>query len=150
MTGPTLLEERHLWQDARVGEDGICLRSTFYRVLIVEGTPDPRTRPALKLLEWAGRLIRFSSDMTEAELIKRLDESVPRDIRIAPSAPGLRVRHVVKDGRHGFMLFNETRPAAEIRIELPVGGPASVFDPWERYTPVKSQGHGVGDGQETT
>jgi hypothetical protein len=123
------LEERYLWQDATVDEDGIHLRGMCYRALIVEGTPDTRARPALGSLERAGRLIHFSGGMTEADLIRRL-ESVPRDVRISPSVPGLRVRHIVKDGLHCFMLFNETQPAVEIRVELPVSGPAFVFDPW--------------------
>ncbi|MCX6031713.1 MAG: glycosyl hydrolase [Chloroflexi bacterium] len=124
------LEERHLWEDARVDEDGIHLRGMCYRALIVEGAADRRAQPALAALQQAGRFIRFSDEVAEDELIARLDERVPQDLCISPAAPGLRVRHIVKDGCHGFMLFNETHPAIEIQVGLPVTGPALVFDPW--------------------
>ncbi len=124
------LEERHLWQDAQVDEEGIHIRGMHYRALIVEEVADPRARPALDRLEQAGRVIHFGPGMAEAELLKRLDVLVPQETRVAPAAPGLRVRHVVKDGRHCFMLFNETRPAVEVQVELPVSGPALIWDPW--------------------
>ncbi len=128
------LEERHLWEDASVDRDGIHLRGMHYRALIVEDAPDRRAEPALAALEQTGRLIHFGADMTEAELIRRLDANAPRDLRVSPAAPGLRVRHIIKDERHCFMLFNETRAAVEVQVELPVGGPATIFDPWSGET----------------
>jgi hypothetical protein len=124
------LEERHLWQDAQVDKEGIHIRGMHYRVLIVEDAPDPRARPALENVEQAERLIHFSGDMTGAELVKRLDDIALQEVRVFPASPGLRVRHVVKDGRHCFMLFNETSPALDIRVELPVSGSALILDPW--------------------
>lgn len=124
------LEERHLWEDARVAADGIRLAGMRYRALIVEGPVDSRAEAAWAVLERAGRLIRYRSEMAPAGLIGRLDELVPRDVRISPAAPGMRVRHIVRAGRHVFMLFNETAPAVEIQVELPVTGEATVFDPW--------------------
>jgi len=123
------LEERHLWQDAQVDPEGIHIRGMHYRALIVEGAFDPRVRPALEKLEQTGRSIHFD-DMTEAELVKRLDLIVPQDVRVFPAVPGVRVRHVIKDGRHCFMLFNEASPAVDIRVELPVSGRALIWNPW--------------------
>jgi hypothetical protein len=124
------LEERHLWEDARVDADGIRLRGMCYRALIVEGPADSRAEAALAVLDRAGRLVRYRSEMAPAGLIERLDELAPRDIRILPAAPGVRVRHIVRARRHVFMLFNETAPAVEMQVELPVTGEATVFDPW--------------------
>jgi len=124
------LEERHLWEDARVDAGGIRLRGMHYHALIVGGPADPRAEAALSALDRKGRLIRYLDEMTDAELIGRLDELAPRDIRISPPAPGVRVRHSVRGGRHVFMLFNETASAVEMQVDLPVTGEASVFDPW--------------------
>jgi hypothetical protein len=68
--------------------------------------------------------------VADAELIDRIDRIIPPDIRIAQDASGLRVRHVVKAGWRYFMLFNETSTCVEITIELPVKGPAVLYDPW--------------------
>ena len=124
------LEERHLWEDARVDQEGITISGMHYRVLIIEDEPDVRACPALEILDRAGRIIRYSKDMADAVLIGRIDRFIPPDIRIAQDVPGLRVRHVVKAGWHYFMLFNETSTCVEITIELPVKGPAVLYDPW--------------------
>lgn len=166
------LEERHLWEDAgprervaRVDAGGIRLAGMHYRALIVEGPTDPRAEGALAVLERAGRLIRYDSEMTgpapesaapDQRLIERLDTLVPRDIRLCPPAPGVRVRHIVRGRRHLFMLFNETAPAVEVQVDLPgrvgipdpgrVGIPASdansvVFDPWTGESTPLPAGH---------
>jgi hypothetical protein len=124
------LEERHLWEDARVDQEGITISGMHYRVLIIEDEPDVRACPALEILDRAGGIIRYSQDMADAELIGRIDRFILPDIRIAQDVPGLRVRHVVKAGWHYFMLFNETSTCVEITIELPVKGPAVLYDPW--------------------
>jgi hypothetical protein len=127
------LEERHLWEDAQVDDGGLRLAGMCYRALIVEDAAfrwSSRAQAALARLAQAGRLIRCGDKTTEAELITRLEELTPRDLRVSPAAPGLRVRHIVKDGRHAFMLFNETQPAIAVQVALPVAGPALVFDPW--------------------
>ncbi len=128
------LEERHLWEDVRVDAGGIRLAGMHYRALIIEGPVDGRADAALAVLEQAGRLIRYGSEMADAalvqRLIERLDELAPPDIRIFPSLPGIRVRHSVRAGRHLFMLFNEKASAVEMEVVLPVTGEAAMFDPW--------------------
>ena len=124
------LEERHLWEDARVDQEGITISGMHYRVLIIEDEPDVRACPALEILDRAGGIIRYSQDMADAELIGRIDRFILPDIRIAQDVPGLRVRHVVKAGWHYFMLFNETSTCVEITIELPVKDSAVLYDPW--------------------
>jgi hypothetical protein len=124
------LEERHLWEDARVDEKGIYIGGMHYRVLIIEDEPNSPAYPALEILEQGGRIIRYSEDMTDADLIARIDRLTPPDIRTVQDVLGLRVRHVVKEGWHCFMLFNETKASAEMTVELPVEGSAMLYDPW--------------------
>jgi hypothetical protein len=125
------LEDRHLWEDARVDETGIYIGEMHYRALIIEEEPDARARPALEILAQAGRIIRYNETIAEVDLIVQIDRLVPPDIRVSPDAPGLRVRHLVKEAWHYFMLFNETEDATQITIELPVVGATQLYDPWK-------------------
>ncbi|MBN1995337.1 MAG: hypothetical protein JW953_21795 [Anaerolineae bacterium] len=124
------LEDRHLWEDARVDESGIYIGDMHYRALIIEDEPDARANPALEILAQAGRVIHYNEQMAGADLIAQIDRLVPPGIRVLPAVPGLRVRHVIKEAEHYFMLFNETKAAVEMSIELPVAGGAMRYDPW--------------------
>jgi hypothetical protein len=135
------LEERHLWQAARVDADGIHLRGMHYQALILEEVADPRARPALEILERAGRVVHFGQGVTESALLHRLDDLAPPEVRISPAVPGLRVRNIVKDGRQCLMLFNETRPAVNFRVDWPASGPAMMFDPWTGATSAWPDDH---------
>jgi hypothetical protein len=128
------LEERHLWDEARLDDSGLTIGPMRYQALIIEEEPDGRANPALKILEQAGRIIRYTEAMPEAELLARIDPLIPADIRVSPAVSGLRVRHALKAGWHYFMLFNETRNAIEITVELPVVGVATLYDPWRGAT----------------
>jgi hypothetical protein len=142
------VEERHLWHDARVDSEGIHIAGMCYRVLIVEDEPDAQTRPARQTLEAAGRLIRYTSGMADDELVRRLDTLAPPDVQASPPAPGLRLRHVIKDGRHVYMLFNERATPVETRVQPGVGGAWLHFDVWtgtatplDLNKPVRLTGH---------
>jgi hypothetical protein len=125
------LEDRHLWEDAQVDKTGIHIGEMHYHALIIEEEPDAQANPVLNILEQAGRVIRYNESMSEADLIAQIDRLVPPDIRVSREVPGLRVRHLVKGEWHYFMLFNETKNAVEITIELPVAEAAILYDPWK-------------------
>lgn len=112
------LDERHLWEDAVVDAEGIHLGSMDYRVVVVEDEPDARAAAAVAVLERAGRVVRFGSWMRDERLIAAIDQRAPRDVTVTPAVPGLRVRHVVREGWHWVMLFNEVAAAAQMVIEL--------------------------------
>jgi hypothetical protein len=48
---------------------------------------------------------------------------------VRPAVPGLRARHVCKEGWQAFMLFNETATPLETAIELPVAGDCLSLHP---------------------
>ncbi len=143
------LEERCLWQEARVDSDGIHLAGMTYRVLIVDDEPDARARPALAMLESAGCVLRCRG-MAEDELVRRIDSITPPDVRVSPPAPGLRVRHVIKDGLHCYLLFNEQASPITARVQVSVDRPLVLFDVWTgqfvetgQNAPLRIEGHGL-------
>ena len=48
--------------------------------------------------------------------------------------PGLRVRHVVKDGAHAWLLANECYRTLRFVPDLPVAGERLLLDPWTGTT----------------
>ena len=95
------LEERHLWQEAKLAADGLRLGGMTYHAVIWDGTPlDARAEPAMEALRAAGRLVS-PGDMAA------LDRLAPRALTADPPTPSLRLRQVLKGGRRLVMLFNE-------------------------------------------
>ncbi|HRJ42640.1 MAG TPA: hypothetical protein PL105_12220 [Caldilineaceae bacterium] len=123
------LEERHLWEDAQVDETGIRIAGMHYAALILDQPPHPSAAPALALLEESGRLIRHAPDIPATQLVARLDPLVPPDVTVHPPAPGLRVRHIHKDGMDVRMLFNERSEPLATNIHLAGAGALLRVDP---------------------
>jgi hypothetical protein len=123
------LEARHLWEDARVGPDGIRIADMHYKVLIVEIDPPARAKEALKVLERAGRLIRWSKAESEMLLLEKIGSLVPLDISILPAMPDLRVRHVVKDRAHYYIVFNEDQEQITFRMTTLAEGKRFLLNP---------------------
>jgi hypothetical protein len=122
------VEARHLWEDAEVSAEGIRIGNMHYRALIVEDEPPKQARSAVKTLEKAGRLIRWTKGMTDSELVRRIDELVPVDVRVSPGSPDLRVRHVVKHGIDCYLLFNEGQRDMSVKLDLSVKGSRFLID----------------------
>ena len=124
------IEESQLWAEAHVDSAGIHLAGMHYQLLIIEHEPNPAARPVLQILEKAGRLIWYNEIMSDDALIERIDQIVSPDVIVAPLAPYLRVRHVVKQQQHYYLLFNEGQSPIEIRLQLSSGVGGIVFDPY--------------------
>ena len=122
------IEARHLWEDARVTPDGIYIAGMQYRALIVEDDPPFKAKPALKMLENAGRLIRWRDQMSESDLIERIDTLVPLDMRVSPKVPDLRVRHVIKLDINCYLLFNEGQGDMHVRLDVASKGRWFLLD----------------------
>ncbi len=122
------LEARHLWEDAEVTPEGIRIAGMHYRALIVEGESPAKAESALKILDNAGRLIRWNTDLGDAELVRKIDRWVPIDVRIWPAEPDLRVRHVIKDGMDCYLLFNEGDKDFSVHLDLSAKGGRFLLD----------------------
>jgi len=123
------LEARHLWEDAEVNQNGIKIASMHYRALIIEAEPPEKAKPALDVLDKAGRLIRWNDQMEDSELLRRIDRLVPVDVRVRPAKHEVRVRHVLKNGAGYYIVFNEGQSDLEVELETSVKGRRLLLDP---------------------
>jgi hypothetical protein len=124
------LEERELCEEAVVDDGGIHIAGMTYQTLIVEHEPEAVT-PVWQQLTEVGRLVRYTAGMDEQAFIGRIDDLVKPDVVALPSTPNLRVRHVVKDGRDYYLLFNEGGAPLETKLRLATGRVGGVlFDPY--------------------
>jgi hypothetical protein len=123
------LEARHLWEDARVDEDGIRIAGMHYRALIIETEPPEKAKPALDVLDKAGRIIRWNDRMEDSELLQQIDRLAPEDVRVRPAKKDVRVRHVFKNGADYYIVFNEGRDNLEVELETSAKGRRLLLDP---------------------
>jgi hypothetical protein len=117
-----------LQSKAVVNDQGIHLAGMDYAVLIL----DPEFRigdsAITQKLQQSGRVFEFRPD-DPAGLIAYLDRMIPPDFGLDPPCPGLRVRHVQKNGTDAYLLFNEGLEPATITIKFSSKGPCWIFDP---------------------
>ncbi len=138
------LELRHLWEAADVSSDGIRIAGMHYQAVIVDGLraiPE-QAMQALNLLNSAGRLILWGDKEvlglptvgievnTPETLIEAVDRLTPPDLVADSGTPDLRYRHVVKDGTHTYILWNEGASPVQTRITVATPGTASWIDPY--------------------
>ena len=112
-----------------MNEKGIQIAGMHYRALIIEAEPPEKAKPALDLLDKAGRLIRWNDEMEDSELLRRIDRLVPVDVRVRPAKHDLRVRHVFKNGADYYIVFNEGESNLEVELETSVKGRHFLLDP---------------------
>jgi len=128
------LTERDILELAVVDTSGIHIVGVCYSVLIVEHDPSTAVMEILASLSQSGRLIRYRDDMPDLDLIRKLDELVPEDIKVSPPSKALRIRHVIKENRHYYILFNEEKASVNVTINIAVKGKRFLFDPYSGTT----------------
>ena len=99
-----------------------------YKALLVEDDPPKEAESALKILDNAGRLIRWTNTVNDSELMSRIEKLVPADVQVSPRASNLRVRHVIKHGIDCYLLFNEGQQDTRVRLDLSAGGRRFLVD----------------------
>ncbi|MGO9876870.1 MAG: hypothetical protein ACLPVY_24105 [Acidimicrobiia bacterium] len=148
----TYLEARHLREEATVDADGLHLAGMHYDVLIVDAQlPPPReVLDPLRPLAAAGRVVTYGAGNSAAEIAASVGAPEPSrspaqlveairartgpDLVLAEPEPALRVRHVVKDGVHAWLLANECYRTLHVVAEVPVAGERLLLDPWTGAT----------------
>ena len=122
------IEARHLWEDAKVTKDGISIVGMHYKALIIEMEPPELAKPALEKLQQAGRIIRWNEYNAEKDLLQALQPLISVDIKLTPDNKNVRVRHVIKNGFHCYLLFNEGDDDIETNIQLSQKGNRYLMD----------------------
>lgn len=123
------LEARHLWEDAEVGPNGIQIAGMHYEALVVEFDPPLKAKASLKVLESAGRLIFWKAIDNDESLLRHIDRLVPRDVPVCPAMPDLRVRHVVRNQVHFYIVFNEGQEQITFLPTISVKGRRLLLNP---------------------
>ncbi|MBN1803679.1 MAG: hypothetical protein JW837_00370 [Sedimentisphaerales bacterium] len=123
------LEARHLWEDAQVRPDGIHIAGMHYKALIVEFEPPTKAKKSLEVLEKAGRLIRWEKAKGQESLLNKIGNLIPKDMNFEPSSPDIRIRHVVKDRFHYYIVFNEGQEHLKFSLAASVQGQRYLLEP---------------------
>jgi hypothetical protein len=124
------LEARHLWEDAVVDEAGVRLAGMHYRALVLDGIEPPaKADAALATLRRSGRLVPWPDGGLAA-----VERIAPRDLQLLPAQPSVRFRHVVREGAHYYLLFNEGDGNVRCSLEVSARGPRLWLDPWRGST----------------
>ncbi len=124
------IEARHLWEDARVDEDGIHLAGMHYKALVLEGDPPAKAKDAIETLTKAGRIIHWDSNQDDKAFINAIDKLIEPDVQISSTSPNLRVRHVRKGELDYYLLFNEGNTTINnMKLTLSAKGRRTLLDP---------------------
>jgi len=79
---------------------------------------------------YAAQLPGARAAATAAELPAAIDALVKPDLTLTPPSTNIRYRHVVKGGRHFYILFNEEESPVTAKIDLPTPGTRQWLDPF--------------------
>ena len=130
------LELSQLVTDANTDEEGVHIGGMNYKVVILDGLnhlPE-NVFPQLRKLAKAGRLIIYEDSPLATEfpnailakepddLIMALRKQLKPDLKLTPHTENIRYRHVIKEGVHYYILFNEEETPVKTEIKIPVIG----------------------------
>ncbi|MEZ5104994.1 MAG: glycosyl hydrolase [Draconibacterium sp.] len=130
------LELSLLETDATTDSEGVHIGGMNYKLVILDGLSHlpENVLPALRKLEENGRLViyknsPFASEFPKAilakepvELLAVLQKKLNSDLNLNPSSENIRYRHVIKDGAHYYILFNEEETSVKTKIKIPFMG----------------------------
>ncbi|MFO7621524.1 MAG: glycosyl hydrolase [Bacteroidales bacterium] len=137
------LELRHLWEEARVDAEGVHIAGMLYRAVILDSLTylPPEAKPMLAQLAENGRLIVWKNYHraelpsgarvvnSPEELKMETDSLITPSLFLSPPSENIRYRHVIKDGDHYFLLFNEDGEPVSTKVDFTVKGTQQWLDP---------------------
>ncbi|MCU0457063.1 MAG: hypothetical protein MUE74_12235, partial [Bacteroidales bacterium] len=128
------LEIRHLWEDVKVSGKGVQIAGMTYKAVILDTLshiPDAAIPVLKKIARKKHLIVQSGSPLTpfmQGALMYKTGEdllnavkkfSVP-DFALSVPSPGIRYRHVEKDGDHYYMIFNEDEKEVKTGYRLPI------------------------------
>jgi hypothetical protein len=138
------IEIRHLWEDAVADKKGVHLKGMEYSALVIDSLSfiPEMAKPLLSRLAKVGRLIVWENSpdalmfkgarivKSAEEMVRVVDDLILVDIVLDPSAENIRYRHIVKEGDHYYIIFNEESGEVNAKIKIPVNGKREWLDPY--------------------
>jgi hypothetical protein len=130
------LEINHLVEDAKIDAEGVYIAGMNYKAVILDGLKNLSKEiiPALQKLEANNQLIIFGESTftsvfpkaiaakNQEELKAAVNKLIKPDLLLNPSSENIRYRHVVKNGIHWYILFNEEETAVSTIVKIPANG----------------------------
>jgi len=130
------LEINHLLSDAVTDADGVHIGGMNYNMVILDGLNNlpEKVIPVLHQLEENGRLIVYEDApftavfpkaiqaKNQKELLNAIEKLFEPDLKLNPSSANIRYRHVVKEGIHYYILFNEEETSVTTEVKVSVKG----------------------------
>lgn len=142
------LEIRHLWEDVKVSGKGVHIAGMTYRAVILDTLshiPDAAIPVLKKIARKKHLIVQSRSPLTPflrgalmyksgedlLNAVKKL--SIP-DLSLTVPSPGIRYRHVEKDGDHYYLVFNEDGNEVKTGISFESAGRRFWIDPFTLKT----------------
>ncbi len=130
------LELSHLVNDVEIDADGAHIAGMHYRAVILDGLKNlpKEIIPALRKLEANKQLIIFGESpftqifpkaivaKDQEELKTAVNKLVKPDLMLNPTSENIRYRHVIKNGVHYYILFNEEETPVRTEVKILVEG----------------------------
>lgn len=115
------LEIRHLWEDVKVTGKGVQIAGMTYKALILDTLsfiPEKAVPVLKKIAKTKHLIVHQDSKITPyakgalmykipEDLVNAVNKLSASDLVLSVPSPGIRCRHVEKDGDEYYMLFNE-------------------------------------------
>ena len=151
------LDLAHLGNEARTDKKGIHIGGMNYKAVILDGLnilPKNAKEPLQKLSE-NGRLIIYGDSpfveifpqaivvKSPKNLVTAVEQLIEQDLLLSPTTKNIRYRHVIKDGDHYYIIFNEDETSVSTEIELAVEGKQWWLDEFTADTTEVQQGKPV-------
>jgi hypothetical protein len=121
-----------------IAADHVRIKGMRYSLLVIDGLHAPlpaellkRLRPMIDaghVVAWTGSSENGIRAVDAEGLLRACDTCCPRDVQLLPPAPAVRVRHLVKDGHHFYLLFNETGQPVRTAMSKGAAGKAAWVD----------------------
>lgn len=118
-----------LLKHADVQVDGVRVGPMRYQLVVIDGldpVPEEVTEK-LRSMSDAGHVITHRVG-AEQELLAAIDRTCAADVQLSPPVASVRVRHVIKDGSHFYILFNEVGRPIQTSLTVAATGQRSWID----------------------
>jgi hypothetical protein len=124
--------DRRTLSTARAGGGFLRIAQQAYRVVLVEDETlleDPAVKAALEPFIAGGGSVFSPGTLPGEELTAALLEKLSPLVRVLPPVPGLRMTHLVLEGRHIVVLVNEGDTPLSFTLSVNQEGLPEIWDP---------------------